>query len=249
MNNERRKKLMKIIAPQHIAITMDGNGRWGKERGKTRSEGHYAGAQTMEHIIEASRDLGIKILTLYAFSSENWKRPLEEVNYLMFLPIKFFKQKLPIFMKKNIRIMISGDLTKVPKRTRNAITKAIEKTKHNTGIIVNFAFNYGGRDEILQAMRRVIQEVRENKVHPEQIDEELVQQFLYTSELPDPDLFIRTGGEKRLSNFLLWQAADAELYFTDQYFPDFTKDFLLEAIYEWQRRKNIDQYDVLRNTV
>src|SRR5699024_12490 len=134
--------------------------------------------------IKVSGEIGVKILTLYAFSSENWKRPLEEVNYLMFLPVKFFKQKIKTFMKRNIRVMISGDLTKVPNRTRKAIMDAMNVTKHNTGLTVNFAFNYGGRDEILQAMRQVIQAVRENKVQPEEIDEAMIESFLYTCELP-----------------------------------------------------------------
>src|SRR5690625_4175969 len=134
---------------------MDGNGRWGKERGLTRSEGHYAGVQAMEKVIDTSIHLQIKILTLYAFSSENWSRPTDEVNYLMYLPIKFFHQKLPEFMKRNIKIMISRNLNTIPKRTKNAVTKAIEETKYNTGMIVNFAFNYGGRDDILQAIRKV----------------------------------------------------------------------------------------------
>lgn len=225
-----------MFIPKHIAITMDGNGRWGKERGLTRSEGHYAGAQSMERTIDACIELKIEVLTLYAFSSENWSRSKQEVGYLMQLPIRFFKSKLPGFMKRNLKIMVSGDLTKVPRGTRNAITKAAEKTANNTGMIVNFAFNYGGRDEIMQAVRAVIKEVQEAKMDIGRLDETMFGNFLYTKDLPDPELFIRTGGEQRLSNFLLWQAADAELYFTDAYFPDFNKEMLAEAISVWQQK-------------
>lgn len=221
---------------------MDGNGRWGKERGLTRSEGHFAGVQTMEKIIDASIELGIDILTLYAFSSENWSRPKDEVNYLMYLPIKFFNQKLPEFMKRNIKIMISGNLSKLPYRTRNAITKAVEETQDNTGIIVNFAFNYGGRDDILQAIRKVIIEVQDKKVDLENVDEGVFRKFLYTKELPDPELLIRTGGEKRMSNFLLWQCSRSELYFTDVYFPDFNKELLQKAMMEYERRSTKQVY-------
>lgn len=233
---------MESSIPKHVAIIMDGNGRWGKARGLTRSEGHYAGVQAMEKIIDASIDLNIEILTLYAFSSENWSRPKEEVNYLMYLPVKFFHQKLPEFMKRNIKIMVSGNLNTVPKRTKDAVTKAIDETKFNDGMIVNFAFNYGGRDDILQAIRKVFHEVETNKIEIELIDEELFQHYLYTKELPDPDLIIRTGGEKRISNFLLWQSSASELYFSDVYFPDFDKELLEEAIQELKRR-NMKYYE------
>lgn len=235
VKNRRRERMISV--PKHIAITMDGNGRWGKMRGLTRSEGHYAGAQTMEKVIDACIDLNVKILTLYAFSSENWSRPKEEVNYLMYLPVKFFKQKLPIFMEKNIKIVVSGDLSKVPERTRKVITNSIEKTEGNNGIIVNFAFNYGGRDDILQATRNIIKAVQCSEFHIDQIDESLFSHYLYTSDLPDPELFIRTGGEQRMSNFLLWQSASSELYFTDVYFPDFNKEMLIAAINEYNKNE------------
>ncbi|RDW19047.1 di-trans,poly-cis-decaprenylcistransferase [Oceanobacillus arenosus] len=216
--------------PEHVAIIMDGNGRWGKARGLTRSEGHYAGVEAMERVIDACIDIDIKVLTLYAFSSENWSRPKAEVNYLMYLPVKFFNQKLPGFMKRNIKILVSGDITTIPASTKKAITKAIDKTKNNTGLIVNIAFNYGGRNDILQAVRRMAGDVQNNRLELDNIDEELFERYLYTKALPDPDILIRTGGEKRISNFLLWQSSNAELYFTDEYFPDFNKESLLEAI-------------------
>lgn len=233
---------MNLKIPEHVAIMMDGNGRWGKANGLTRSEGHYAGVQTMERVIDACIDFDIHVLTLYAFSSENWKRPKDEVNYLMYLPVKFFNQKLPGFMKRNIKINVSGNLDTVPKRTRLAMQKAIEKTKFNTGLIVNFAFNYGGRDDILQAIKQVIGDIQCNEMTLENVDEALFRDYLYTKELPDPELLIRTGGEKRMSNFLLWQSSASELYFTDAYFPDFNKALLREALEEYTRRDSLFSY-------
>ncbi|WP_099157238.1 isoprenyl transferase [Virgibacillus ndiopensis] len=227
---------MNSYIPKHVAIMMDGNGRWGKARGLTRSEGHFAGAQTMQKIIDASMELDIKILTLYAFSSENWTRPKEEVNYLMKLPVKFFNKKLPEFMKRNIKILISGNISALPRPTKKAVSKAVEETKNNDGIIVNFAFNYGGRDDILQAIRKIIENVQNKRIELNNVNEELVQHFLYTKGLPDPELIIRTGGEKRVSNFLLWQSSKSEFYFSDFYFPDFNKELLSEAIIEFQKR-------------
>ncbi|MGM0942725.1 MAG: isoprenyl transferase [Bacillota bacterium] len=228
---------MNAYIPTHVAIMMDGNGRWGKQRGLTRSEGHYAGAQAMEHIIDASIELNIKVLTLYAFSSENWSRPKDEVNYLMQLPVKFFKQKLPEFQKRNIMIRLSGNIDELPKRTKQSLIQAVEETKNNTGIIVNFAFNYGGRADILQAIRKIIDEARNEQIDINQVDEKLFRNYLYTSELPDPELVIRTGGEKRVSNFLLWQSSMAELYFSDVYFPDFNEQELCATIREFQRKQ------------
>lgn len=231
---------MKNPTPKHIAIIMDGNGRWGKERGLTRSEGHYAGVQAMEKVIDASIQLKVEILTLYAFSSENWSRPLEEVNYLMYLPIKFFNQKLPEFMKRGIRIMVSGNLDNVPKRTQKAIIKAIEETKNNEKMIVNFAFNYGGRDEIVRAVRKILLDMQRKQMSVDDLDEQMFKNYLYTRDLPDPDLIIRTGGEKRISNFLLWQSSTADLYFSDVYFPDFNEERLKEIITHYEKKqKNV----------
>lgn len=233
---------MNSVKPKHVAIMMDGNGRWGKEKGLTRSEGHYAGTKAMEKVIDACIELDIQVLTLYAFSSENWKRPKDEVNYLMYLPVRFFNKKLPEFMRRNIRIMISGNLNTVPKATRDVMIRAIEETKYNDGLIVNFAFNYGGRDDILQAIRHVVNEIQHNRVDLDHMDEDLFRSYLYTKELPDPELLIRTGGEKRMSNFLLWQSSVSELYFTDVYFPDFNKECLEEALQEyWQRNVNYQE--------
>ncbi|MGY0693732.1 isoprenyl transferase [Virgibacillus sp. FSP13] len=217
-------------SPNHVAIIMDGNGRWGKKRGLSRSEGHYAGSKRMEEIIDTSIELGIKVMTLYAFSSENWSRPSDEVNYLMNLPIRFFNKKLPHFMKRNIQIRISGNTDPLPEKTREVLAKAVASTENNTGIIVNFAFNYGGRDDIVHAAKTLIEEVRNGKISEDDITEERMQRYLYTGNLPSPDMIIRTGGEKRISNFLLWQSAESDLYFTDVYFPDFTGDMFAEAI-------------------
>ncbi|ASN06393.1 polyprenyl diphosphate synthase [Virgibacillus necropolis] len=217
-------------SPDHVAIIMDGNGRWGKKRRLIRSEGHYAGAKRMEEIIDASINLGIKVLTLYAFSSENWSRPPDEVNYLMDLPVRFFNKKLPEFMRRKIQIRISGNMAPLPNKTREALAKAVASTENNTGIIVNFAFNYGGRGDIIQAAKTLIKEVRNGTISENDITEERMQQYLYTGNLPSPDIIIRTGGEKRISNFLLWQSAESQLYFSDVYFPDFTGEMLAEAI-------------------
>ncbi|GAA5415641.1 Ditrans,polycis-undecaprenyl-diphosphate synthase ((2E,6E)-farnesyl-diphosphate specific) [Paraliobacillus ryukyuensis] len=216
--------------PTHVAIIMDGNGRWGKLHGRSRSEGHYAGSQTMEELIDASAEIGVKILTLYAFSTENWKRPKEEVNYLMKLPIKFFKQKLPAFMKRNIKIVISGDIDNLPEETRKVVIKASKQTANNTGLIVNFALNYSSRSEIVHAMAHIIADVKEKKISIEQLDEQLFANYLYTKNLPDPDILIRTGGEKRISNFLMWQASTTELCFVDELFPDFTKELFFQTL-------------------
>lgn len=225
-----------VDIPKHVGIIMDGNGRWGKSRGLTRSEGHYAGVQAMEKAIDASIALGVEALTLYAFSSENWARAKEEVNYLMRLPIRFFKSKLPEFMRRNVKITISGNMDELPKATRKTLQQSMDRTKNNTGLIVNFAFNYGGRGEIVQAVQHVIRDMQEKNI---ELNEETIENYLYTGGLPALDLVIRTGGEQRLSNFLLWQAAHAELYFTDIYFPDFDEADMQAAIYEYQERRAV----------
>ncbi|GAA0611110.1 isoprenyl transferase [Virgibacillus siamensis] len=221
-------------SPDHVAIIMDGNGRWGKKRRLSRSEGHYAGSKRMEEIIDAGIVCGVKVLTLYAFSSENWSRPSDEVNYLMDLPVRFFNKKLPEFMKRNIQIRISGNTSPLPDKTRKVLAKAVSRTENNTGIIVNFAFNYGGRGDIVHAAKNLIEEVRNGKISKNDITEEKIQQYLYTGNLPSPNIIIRTGGEKRISNFLLWQSAESDLYFSDAYFPDFTGEMFAEAIGQQQ---------------
>lgn len=196
--------------------------------------------KTMEKIIDASLELGINVLTLYAFSSENWKRPKEEVNYLMDLPARYFKEKLPVFMEKDIKIVISGDIAGLPEHTRKAVEGAIKRTARNRSLIVNFALNYGGRNEIVSAVKLLLQDIHSAKRSPKDINESTFEQYLYTRGLPDPDILIRTGGEERLSNFLLWQSSKADMWFTDTLFPDFTKDLLIQAIKEVSERKEMD---------
>ncbi|MBU9721650.1 MULTISPECIES: isoprenyl transferase [Bacillaceae] len=228
---------MEATIPTHIAIMMDGNGRWGKQRGLTRSQGHYAGSKTMENLIKDSLDLGIKVLTLYAFSTENWTRPIKEIQYLMNLPAKFLNAKLPDFMENNIKICISGDIEGLPSHTKKAVKIAVSETKNNNKLIVNFALNYGGRHEIIAAVKKIANDIQNSIITNKNIDEKLINSYLYTTGLPDPDIIIRTGGEKRISNFLLWQSSNSELWFTDTYFPDFNKRLLLQAIDEVNRRK------------
>jgi undecaprenyl diphosphate synthase len=224
--------------PTHIAIMMDGNGRWGKTRGLSRSEGHFAGSKTMERIIDAALEIGIKVLTLYAFSTENWKRPKEEVDYLMDLPAQYLIEKLPVFQEKNIKVCISGDLEGLPLHTKNAVLKATEETKNNEMMIVNFALNYGGRQEIVSSVKSLVKEIKNINLSTE-INEKEIEKYLFTNKLPDPDIIIRTGGEKRISNFLLWQSSKSEFWFTDTLFPDFNKEMLIEAITEVSNRQNI----------
>lgn len=223
--------------PTHVAIMMDGNGRWGKQRGLTRSQGHFAGSQALEKTIDAAMDLDIKILTIYAFSTENWKRPKAEVDYLMKLPVKFLHQKLSKFVQKDIKLIFSGNISDLPKQTLDAVKLAADETSNNSKLVVNFALNYGGKNEILTATKVLIDEINHSTISFDDISEETIEKHLFTKDLPHPDLFIRTGGEKRLSNFLLWQLDKTELWFTDVYFPDFNKQLLIKAINEVDQRK------------
>ncbi|GIN39232.1 MULTISPECIES: polyprenyl diphosphate synthase [Heyndrickxia] len=226
--------------PTHIAIMMDGNGRWGEKRGLTRSQGHFAGSKTMENIIDASLELGVKILTLYAFSSENWTRPEEEVKYLMDLPVMYLNEKLPKFIQKDIRICVLGDINGLPIHTREAVKTAVDQTSNNSKLIVNFALNYGGRSEILSAIKSLINDINNSKIADSDITGDLIENYLYTKGQPEPDIVIRTGGEKRMSNFLLWQSSKSEWWFTDTLFPDFDNKLLLQAINEVNQRKEIN---------
>lgn len=225
--------------PTHIAIMMDGNGRWGEKRGLTRSQGHFAGSKTMENIIDASLELGVKILTLYAFSSENWTRPEEEVKYLMDLPVIYLNEKLPKFIQKDIRICVLGDINGLPIHTREAVKKAVDQTSNNSKLVVNFALNYGGRSEILSAIKSLINDINNSNIADNDITGDLIENYLYTKGQPEPDIVIRTGGEKRMSNFLLWQSSKSEWWFTDTLFPDFDSKLLLQAINEVKQRKEI----------
>ena len=220
---------------RHVAIIMDGNGRWAKARGKIRTEGHFKGVEVVRDIAIAAKERGIEVLTLYAFSTENWKRSSEEVGYLMKLPALFFSRYLKELMEKNIRITMIGSLDGVPKDTAQILRKAIKQTRNNTAMTLNFAMNYGSRREITEAARAYAAEVASGKIAND-CTEEQFEQYLMTAGLPPVDLCIRTSKEYRLSNFLLWQLAYAELIFVDVLWPDFTRDTLDECLLEFQRR-------------
>jgi undecaprenyl diphosphate synthase len=222
--------------PTHVAIIMDGNGRWAKQRGLPRVAGHHSGMKNVKKITIAANDVGVKVLTMYAFSTENWKRPKEEVEFLMKLPQEFFPMEIAELIEKNVRIRMTGWKESLPDHTLRAIEDAIERTKHNTGLILNFALNYGGRKEILAGIQDMVHDVQAGTFRMEDLNEETFSSYMLTEDLPDPDLLIRTSGELRLSNFLLWQLAYSELWFTDAYWPEFTEDIFYQAIAEYQRR-------------
>ncbi|WP_020615251.1 isoprenyl transferase [Paenibacillus daejeonensis] len=222
--------------PQHVAIIMDGNGRWAKERGLPRMAGHHSGMKAVKRITMAADRLGIRYLTLYAFSTENWKRPKAEVDFLMKLPQEFLSIELDDLIKNNVQVKMMGYRESLPDYTLDAVEEAITKTAENTGLVLNFALNYGSRKEMVDAMRQVAADVRDGRLDPEAIDESDIGSRLLSSDLPDPDLLIRTSGELRISNFMLWQLAYSELWFTDVYWPEFTDEHFYDAIREYQRR-------------
>ncbi len=208
---------------QHVAIIMDGNGRWAKAKGLPRTQGHFVGVDNVRNIAIKANDMGIKVLTVYAFSTENWKRPLEEVSYLMKLPAIFFDKFMKELMEKNIRIKMIGEMEQIPKDTAKILQRAIDKTANNTGMILNFAMNYGSHREMILAINHYAKDVLENKASLN-IDEKGFEKYLMTSDLPPVDLMIRTSGEQRISNFLLWQIAYTELMFVDEPWPEFTPE-------------------------
>ena len=229
MENER-------IIPRHVAIIMDGNGRWAKQRGLERVEGHRAGAIAVKNLVESLKQTGIQYLTLYAFSTENWKRSKEEVDALMELLAEFIDANLPLLMENNVRLLVSGRIEGLPEKAREKLKDAIRKSSVNTGGTVIFALNYGGRAEIADAAKKIADQVLKGEIDPDQIDEKLFAQNLYLPEVPDPDLLIRTSGELRLSNFLLWELSYSEIYVTDTYWPDFDLAELNKAIDAFQKR-------------
>lgn len=216
--------------PQHIAIILDGNGRWAKQRKMPRNYGHVQGSKTVEKICEEAYKMGVKYLTVYAFSTENWKRPKEEVEMLMKLLRNYLKDCLKTSTKNNMRVRVLGDLTKLSKEIQDSILELEKVSERNTGLNFQVALNYGGRDEIIRAMKKIFTEYEKNPFSVTNIDETLFEQYLDTKGIPDPDLLIRTSGEERISNFLLWQLAYTELYFTDVLWPDFNKEELKKAI-------------------
>lgn len=233
MNDELNHQAPILTVPHHVGIIMDGNGRWAQARGLPRLAGHQQGVDNIRRVLEASVRYGIKVLTIYAFSTENWHRPLEEVTGLMHLLGLTIKRQLNDLHKNGVQIRHSGRMTGIAPELQAQIRHALEVTQHNDRIILNVAFNYGGRAEILDAVRQIIAD----GIRPEELTEELISRYLYTSDLPDPDLIIRTGGEWRLSNFLIWQAAYAEYYATPTYWPDFDERELYRALQEYSARE------------
>jgi undecaprenyl diphosphate synthase len=223
--------------PNHLAIIMDGNGRWAKQKGLVRVIGHENGTKAVREIVEASAEIGIKHLTLYAFSTENWKRPKLEVQTLMKLLVKSLKKEIKTLQDNNIKLSAIGCLNDLPKKAHAELEEVIEKTKNNTHMTLTLALSYGSREELINVVKELTHKVKNNIISPENIDESIINKHLYTHNLPDVDLLIRTSGEQRISNFLLWQIAYAELYFTDILWPDFSKDDLHEALINYQNRE------------
>ena len=232
-------ELLKLVdrkrLPRHVAVIMDGNGRWAGARRLPRVAGHRAGIESVRDIVESSARLGLEVLTLYAFSVENWKRPRREVVTLMKLLKEYIRLELNNVHKNNIRFQAIGRIQELEESVRNELRRAMRTTKDNTGMLLNVALNYSGRAEIVDTFNRLLREFKQNG-HKNSVDEELISQSLYTSGIPDPDLLIRTSGEMRISNFLLWQIAYSEIYITPTYWPDFRRKHLLEALLEYQRR-------------
>lgn len=226
--------------PSHVAIIMDGNGRWAKIQGKPRKFGHEEGMEAIRRVTMQASNRGVKVLTLYAFSTENWKRPPQEVHFLMQLPIRFFDRFVPELQEKNVKVNMIGSEDKVPSSTKKAINKAMDETKDNTGMVLNFAFNYGGRAEIAKATQALCKKVLNKELSCDDISEELIEEHLFTRSIApyqDVDLLVRSSGEKRLSNFLLWQNAYSEFYFTDLLWPDFNEEVFDTALLEYQKRQ------------
>ncbi len=235
-----KKLLTQVVSgevPLHVAIIMDGNGRWAKKKGFRRIYGHNAGIDTMRNVVKWSGEVNLKVLTFYAFSTENWRRPASEVDFLMQMPIKFMETELEKLIRNNIKLQIFGELTGLPLNTRAAILEAVDKTKNGSGLILNLAFNYGGRTEIIRAVKIISEKILTGTISPRDINEKMFADFLYTKGLPDPDLLIRPSGEFRLSNFLLWQLAYTEFWFAETMWPDFSKEEFLKALLEYQKRE------------
>ena len=230
-----KEQIDKARIPEHIAIIMDGNGRWAKQRGQKRSFGHQAGAETVHVIAEEAARLGVKFLTLYTFSTENWNRPSDEIAALMGLLMDSIEEE--IFMKNNIRFRIIGDVNRLPENVLKRLNDCIEHTSSNTGMCLVLALSYSSRWELTEAMKSIAQKVALHELKVEEISDETIAQCLVTNFMPDPDLLIRTGGEKRLSNYLLWQCAYSELYFCDTFWPDFKEEEFCKAICDYQQRE------------
>ena len=232
-----KEHINKEKLPNHVAIIMDGNGRWAKKQGLLRVIGHESGTKSVREAVEASAELGIKHLTLYAFSTENWNRPKLEVQTLMKLLVKALKKEIKTLQDNNIKLSAIGSLKDLPKKAHRELLDVIEKTKNNSNMTLTLALSYGSREEIVNVIKELSLKVKNNIISAESIDESIINNHLYTQNLPDVDLLIRTSGEHRISNFLLWQIAYAELYFTDILWPDFKKENLYEALINYQNRE------------
>lgn len=245
MNKKYCDSINETNIPTHVAVIMDGNGRWAKKRNMPRLYGHRQSMEAVRTIIQSCVDLGVKYLTLYAFSTENWKRPKDEVDGLMSLMVEFFNKEIDQLYKKGVKIRILGNLDKMPENAKKCALDAMEKTINNNILGLNIALNYGGRADVIHAVKQIAHKIKSGDLDVEDINEEMFGGFLYTKDLPDPDLMIRTGGETRTSNFLIWQLSYAELWFTNTYWPDFTKETLCNAIYDYQNRDR--RYGGLKN--
>jgi undecaprenyl diphosphate synthase len=223
--------------PRHVAIIMDGNGRWAKKQGMARMFGHRQGVETVQNITVAATKLGIEYLTLYTFSTENWNRPKEEVDALMTLLVDTIAKETPTLMNNNVRLQTIGDIERLPEGTRRKFLACIDETSHNTGLTMVIALSYSARWEITEAVRQAVQQAQNGRLRPEDVNEQLVSSLMTTCDMPDPDLLIRTSGEYRISNFLLWQLAYSELYFTDCLWPEFTEEEFYKAIVDYQKRE------------
>jgi undecaprenyl diphosphate synthase len=235
--NSAKERIDPARLPRHVAVIMDGNGRWAKEHGKPRIFGHRNGVKAVREISEASAEIGIPFLTLYAFSTENWNRPALEVNALMDILVSTIREELETMNKNNIKLGVIGDVNRLPKMTRKALLEGIENTKDNTRMTLTLALNYSARWEITEAMAKAVKEAEEGRLKASDINENMVSSFLATAHMPDPELLIRTSGEHRISNFLLWQIAYTELYFSDVYWPDFEREDFYNAIVDFQQRE------------
>ena len=240
-NNSKKTRVPSNInmnsIPKHIAIIMDGNGRWAAERMLPRNMGHRAGVEALRDVIRTASNIGVKYLTLYAFSTENWKRPDSEISMLMKLLIEYLRKEVEELHYNSVKIQTIGDIEQLPNEVVKEIDRATTKTRLNNGLHVNIALNYGGRSEILNVIKQIGREIRDGKIQVNEINEELVETLLYTANIPDPELLIRTSGEIRLSNFLLWECGFLGFWFTDIYWPDFKGEHLLEAISDYQNRQ------------
>ncbi|UOQ44918.1 isoprenyl transferase [Halobacillus salinarum] len=223
--------------PEHIAIIMDGNGRWAEKLGMSRAAGHKEGVSTVVKIVKAAVDCNVKVLTLYTFSTENWKRPKKEVDTILSMPKEFLQEYLPTLISNHVRIQAIGDMENLPFYTREAVQYAVARTSENNGLQLNLALNYGSRHELLTAMKEMFKDLNDDKLSLRQLSEKDFSKYLYTAGMTDPDLLIRTGGEKRLSNFLLWQLAYTEFWFTDVLWPDFSEGEFLHAVEDYRQRK------------